>query len=54
MLPLMTGENALRRLFGALTEHAFQVDLGIADPPLTDYLSDLLVRFSRCEEMHRF
>ncbi|MBI1312189.1 hypothetical protein GC176_12940 [bacterium] len=49
MIPLMTGEEALRRLFAALTEQTFQTELGVADPALTDYLVDLLVRFARSE-----
>lgn len=51
MIPLMTGEEALRRLFAALTEQTFQVEMGVADPALTDYLVDLLVRFARSEAM---
>ena len=54
MIPLVTGEDALRRLFAALAEHTFQVDLGVADPALTDYLVEMLVRFTRSEEMYRF
>jgi len=54
MIPLVTGEQALRRLFSALAEQTFQADLGIADPALTDYLVEMLVRFTRCEEMYRF
>lgn len=46
MIPLITGEDALRRLFAALTEHTFQVELGVADPALTDYLVEMLMRFS--------
>lgn len=53
MIPLVTGEEALRRLFSALTEHTFQVEMGVADPPLTDYLVDMLVRFTRSEAMFR-
>lgn len=49
MTAVVTGEDPLKRLFSALTEHTFQVDLGMADPPLIDYLSDLLVRFSRVD-----
>jgi hypothetical protein len=49
MIPLMTGEDALRRLFAALTEQTFQIELGVADPPLLDYLANLLVRFARSE-----
>ena len=54
MIPLMTGEEALRRLFAALTEQTFQVELGVADPPLMDYLTDLLVRFARSEALTGF
>lgn len=46
-------KNALQRLFAGLAEHVFQTQLGIADPPLTDYLSDLLMRFVRVEALHR-
>ena len=46
---VLAGEDPLKRLFAALTEHTFQVDLGVADPPLIDYLSDLLVRFTRTD-----
>ena len=39
----------LRDFFGGLTEHTFEARLGIADPPLVDYLVELLVRFIRTE-----
>src|SRR6185369_578981 len=45
--------ETLRDLFAALTEHTFQVDLGIADTRLTDYLTDLLLRFTRTETIYR-
>ena len=38
-------EHPLRRLFAGLTEQTFLSTLGLADPPLTDYLSELLSRF---------
>src|SRR5205807_853646 len=38
-------EHPLRRLFAALTEQTFEASLGVADPPLVDYLSELLARF---------
>jgi len=41
--------SELKRLFAALTEQTFEVDLGVADPPLVDYLSDVLVRFVRMD-----
>jgi hypothetical protein len=39
--------NTLKRLFCGLTENTFQVQFGIADTQLVDYLSDLLLRFVR-------
>jgi len=53
MVRLLDQPEALRQLFAAHTEHTFQVDLGIADPRLTDYLTDLLVRFIRIEAIFR-
>lgn len=49
MQPVLTGPDSLRRLFAAVTEQTFQVELGVADPPLIDYLADLLVRFVRMD-----
>ena len=49
MSDVLSGEEPLKQLFAGLTEYTFQVDLGIADPPLIDYLSDLLVRFVRVD-----
>lgn len=37
--------DALRQLFSACCESAFTVELGVADPPIVDYMSRLLVRF---------
>src|SRR5258708_6371195 len=45
--------HPLRRLFAGLTEHAFIETLGVADPPLTDYLSGLLSRFIHMDAVHR-
>lgn len=39
------------RFFRGLTEHAFHARLGIVDPPLVDYVSLLLVRFIRNDEI---
>ncbi len=45
--------SPLFRYFAGLAENTFQIRLGIADPPLLDYLSDLLVRFVRSDAFHR-
>jgi hypothetical protein len=46
-------DHPLRRLFAGLTEHAFIETLGVADPPLTDYLSALLSRFIHMDTIYR-
>jgi len=43
----------LRRLFSGLVEQVFQVDVGICDPALTDYLGDLLVDFVHIDRIYR-
>jgi hypothetical protein len=46
-------DHPLRRLFAGLTEHTFVTTLGVADPRLTDYLSDLLSRFIHIDALYR-
>lgn len=53
MVAVVKNAESLRDLFAALTEHTFQCDLGIADPPLTDYLTDMLLRFSRSDTLYK-
>jgi hypothetical protein len=45
--------HPLRRMFAGLAEHAFFSHLGVADPPLTDYLSTLLTRFVHFDAVYR-
>ena len=42
----------LRRFFAGVTEHAFAIRMGVADPPLVDYVSELLVRFVHNDEIY--
>ncbi|MCC6512270.1 MAG: hypothetical protein IT423_24440 [Pirellulaceae bacterium] len=52
----MSGEGAsdtLERFFTGLSEYVFHSQLGVVDTQLVDYVSDLLVRFSRVDTMHR-
>jgi hypothetical protein len=44
--------QVLRRFFAGLTEYAFHTRLGVADPPLVDYLAELLVRFVRSDDLY--
>jgi hypothetical protein len=45
--------HPLRRMFAGITEHAFLTTLGVADPPLIDYLSLLLSRFVHTDSVYR-
>ena len=49
MAPVLTSDAQLKNWFSGLTEQTFEVEYGIADPPLIDYLSDMLVRFVRID-----
>src|SRR3954463_12236937 len=46
-------DHPLRKLFSGLTEQTFMATLGVADPPLTDYLSELLSRFIAMDAVYR-
>jgi hypothetical protein len=46
-------DHPIRRLFSGLTEQTFMTALGVADPPLTDYLSALLARFIHVDAIYR-
>ena len=53
MAPLLAGEDVLRRLFAGAAEQTFEAELGVADPPLVEYLVELLLRFLRQESIYR-
>src|SRR5437773_6346863 len=46
-------DHPLRRLFAGLTEHTFIDTLGLGDPPLVDYQSELLSRFIHMDDIFR-
>ncbi len=45
--------KTLERYFCGFAEHIFHSRLGIADTELVTYISDLLIRFTKMESMHR-
>lgn len=45
--------HPLRRLFAGLTENTFLTRFGVADPPLVDYLSELLSKFVHADAVYR-
>jgi hypothetical protein len=51
----MSGEydQTVRKYFSGLAECTFVGEMGVVDPPLIDYVSDLLVRFIRSDVVHR-
>ena len=42
----------LRQFFEGLAEYAFESRLGVADPPLVDYLADMLARFIQMDAVY--
>jgi len=44
--------HPLRRLFTGLVEYAFCTEVGMCDPALTDYLTDLLVNFTHIDRLN--
>ena len=45
--------NTLRRFFSGIAEYVFQCQLGVVDPPVVDYLTDMLMRFVRHDLLYR-
>ena len=51
--PETPATHPLRRMMAGLTEHAFLAEIGLADPPLIDYVTDLLARFLHVDAVYR-
>jgi hypothetical protein len=49
----MTPRFELREFFGGLAEFVFEGRLGVADPPLVDYVAEMLTRFVRFDAIYR-
>ena len=45
--------SAVGRYFAGLAENTFHTELGVVDPPLIEYLTDLLIRSVRSDVVHR-
>lgn len=43
---MISESHPLHRMFRGLTESTFMTELGVGDPPLVDYVSNLLARFA--------
>ena len=46
-------DHPLRTYFSGITEHAFIESVGVADPPLIDYISLLLSRFVHMDTIYK-
>jgi hypothetical protein len=46
-------DHPIRRHFAGLTEQTFLSELGVGDPRLCDYLSEMLVRFLHIDALYR-
>lgn len=53
MKPVLASADSLRDLFSAMVESTFQSELGVADPQLTDYLAEMLLRFVKTDAIFR-
>jgi len=53
MKPVLASADSLRDLFSAMVETTFQVELGVADPQLTDYLAEMLLKFVKTDAIFR-
>ncbi|NOY42235.1 MAG: hypothetical protein GXP26_10410 [Planctomycetes bacterium] len=51
-LPRGARSEVLQRFFSGLTEYTFTSRLGVADPPLIDYLATMLVKFVRTDAIY--
>ena len=45
-------ESGALRFFAGVTEQAFMTELGVADPPLLDYVTGLLLRFVYADNVY--
>ena len=45
-------QTPIHRFFSGLAEQTFESRLGVVDPPLIDYIAELLVRFVHCDAIY--
>ena len=43
----------MHRFFAGISEYVFQTQLGVVDPPLVDYVTQMLTRFLRLDSIHK-
>ena len=51
-MELKRSQSIVYRFFSGLAEQTFEARLGVADPPLVDYIAALLTRFVHCDAIY--
>ncbi len=54
MTPSIPPEHPIRRWFQGLVEHALYTDVGMCEPAIADYMSDLLTNFLHVDQIYLF
>lgn len=52
MRTLIPPDSPLHRLFAGLVEHVFFVDFGVCEPPIVQYLANLLTQFTHVDNIY--
>ena len=52
-MDITRSHSTLYRFFSGLAEYTFESRLGVADPPLVDYIAALLTRFVHCDAIYK-
>jgi len=52
-MAVLRENHPLRRMFAGVTEQTFVDVLGIGDPPVVDYVAELLTRFIHMDQLYR-
>jgi hypothetical protein len=54
MISSLPNEHPLRRLFSGTVHHVLYVDMGLCDPEIAEYLTDLLSQFIHVDDFYPF
>lgn len=54
MTSRLPNDHPLRRLFSGAVHHALYVDMGLCDPQIAEYLTDLLSHFVHMDDIYPF
>lgn len=54
MVRILSGDDQLKNLFAGLIENTFYTEIGVAEPHIVDYLTQLLLRFVRNDSIFKF